>query len=153
MEAYLQAMTQADKFSGAVLVAQDGEILLSGGYGLANREHDIPNTPQTKFLVGSITKQFTSVAILMLAEKGKLGLDDPISWHLPYSPAHWKDITVHHLLNHTSGLGNLADIPGIRKQRRGCRCPCVRSSKPFGKRRWSFAPAPRSGTATPATLS
>ncbi len=111
----MQAMTQAEEFSGAVLVAQEGQILFTGGYGLADREHDVPHTPQTKFRLGSITKQFTSVAILMLAEQGKLSLDDPISRHLPYSPAHWKDITVHHLLNHTSGLGNLVDIPGIKE--------------------------------------
>ncbi len=111
----MQAMTEADEFCGAVLVAQEGEVLLSGGYGLADREHDVANLPQTKFRLGSITKQFTSVAILMLAEQGKLSLDDPISRHLPYSPEHWKDITVHHLLNHTSGLGNLADIPGIQE--------------------------------------
>lgn len=117
MEAYLQAMTKAGEFSGAVLVAQKGQVLFSGGYGLADREHDIPNTPQTKFLVGSITKQFTSVAIMMLAEQGKLGLDDPISRHLPYSPEHWKAVTIHHLLNHTSGLGNLTDIPGIQETR------------------------------------
>jgi len=115
MEAYLQAMTEAGEFCGAVLVAQDGEVLLSGGYGLADREHDVPNTPQTKFRLGSITKQFTSMAILMLAEQEKLSLDDPLSRHLPYSPEHWKDITVHHLLNHTSGRGNLADIPGIQQ--------------------------------------
>ncbi len=114
MEVYLQAMTQTDKFSGAVLVAQEGQVLSSGGYGLADREHDVANTGQTKFLVGSITKQFTSVAILMLEEQRKLSVYDPISRHLPYSPEHWKDITIHHLLNHTSGLGNLADIPGIQ---------------------------------------
>lgn len=115
MEAYLQAMTETEEFCGAVLVAQEDEIVLTGGYGLADREHDVPNMPQTKFLVGSITKQFTSVAVLMLAEQGKLGLDDLISRHLPYNPAHWKDITVHHLLNHTSGLGNFVDIPGIQE--------------------------------------
>ncbi len=115
MEAYLQAMTQANKFCGAVLVAQEDQVLFSGGYGIADREHDAPNTPQTKFRLGSITKQFTSVAILMLEEQGKLSVQDPISRYLPYSPEHWKDITVHHLLNHTSGLGNLADIPGIQE--------------------------------------
>lgn len=111
-EEYMQAMTRAGKFSGAVLLSRNGQIVYSGGYGLADREHGAVNTPQTKFRVGSITKQFTSMAVMLLAEQGKLRFSDPISQHLPYSPAHWKDITVHHLLTHTSGLGNLAGIQG-----------------------------------------
>ena len=111
-EEYLQAMTAAGKFSGAVLLSRNGQVIHSGGYGLADREAGVVNTPQTKFRVGSITKQFTSMVVMILAEQGKLRVSEHISEYLPYSPAHWKDITVHHLLNHTSGLGNLAGIQG-----------------------------------------
>jgi len=115
MDAYLQAVTQQGKFSGAVLAAQGGTVLYSAGYGLANREHEVPNTPQTKFRIGSITKQFTAMAILLLHEAGKLDLHDPICKHLPYSPDIWREITVHHLLNHTSGLVRTNDTATARK--------------------------------------
>ena len=114
-EEYLCAMTQIGKFSGSVLVSQDGQTLHSAGYGLADREHVVANTPLTKFRLGSITKQFTGMAVMMLEEQGKLTVDDPISRHLPYSPDRWRGVTIHHLLNHTSGLGNLADIPGCQE--------------------------------------
>ncbi len=112
VETYMQAMTQAGKFSGSVLLAQKGKILHSAGYDLANREHRVPNTSQTKFRIGSITKQFTAMAIMILAEQGKLSVHDPVLQHLPYSPESWKEITIHHLLNHTAGLVNLTDFPG-----------------------------------------
>jgi CubicO group peptidase (beta-lactamase class C family) len=112
VEAYMQAMTQAGKFSGSVLLAHKGKILHSAGYDLADREHGIANTPHTKFRIGSITKQFTAMAIMILAEQGKLSVHDPVNQHLPYSPDHWKEVTIHHLLNHTSGLANLTSFPG-----------------------------------------
>lgn len=112
IEAYMQAMEAAGKFSGAVLLAHKGEVLHAAGYGLADREHGVANTPRTKFRIGSITKQFTAMSILILAEEGKLGVDDPIARHLPYCPEAWKGITIHHLLNHTSGIANLTSFPG-----------------------------------------
>ena len=111
----MQATTQSGKFSGAVLVARSGQAVHGAGYGLADREHIVANTPHTKFRVGSITKQFTSMAVLILEEQGKLSVHDPIRAHLPYSPDHWKEITVHHLLNHTAGIRNLTDIPGCQE--------------------------------------
>ncbi len=113
VEAYMQAMTRAGKFSGSVLLAHKGKILHSAGYDLANREHGVANTPHTKFRIGSITKQFTAMAIMILAEQGKLRVHDPLLPHLPYSPEAWKEITIHHLLNHTAGLANLTSFPGI----------------------------------------
>lgn len=112
---YMQAMTQIGKFSGAILIARAGQVLHRAGYDMADREHGVANTPSTKFRLGSITKQFTSMAIMVLEERGKLSSQDLISKHLPYSPDHWKEITIHQLLNHTSGLGNLADIPGCQQ--------------------------------------
>lgn len=90
------------QFMGSVLVARDGEILFSKSYGQANLEWDIPNTPDTKFRVGSITKQFTAASILLLEEQGKLSTDDPIKKHWPEAPAAWDKITLFHLLTHSS---------------------------------------------------
>lgn len=94
-------------FTGTVLVARDDKVLLNKGYGHANREWGIPNGPDTKFRIASITKQFTAAAVLVLAERGKLKIDDKISAYIPDSPAAWKDVTVFHLLTHTSGIPDL----------------------------------------------
>lgn len=116
LEAYLQACVEVEDFSGSVLVAQDGTTLLAKGYGLANREHEVANTPQTKFRLGSITKQFTAMAVLILAEQGKLTVDDPVSKHFPNAPEAWKEITLHHLLSHTAGLPNFTNSPEYRRK-------------------------------------
>ncbi len=108
----VQAYVQADRFSGAVLVAKGDRVVLREGFGLANREWDIPATPQTVFRLGSLTKQFTAAAILQLSEQGKLGLDDPISKFYPAPPA-WSQITLRHLLTHTSGIPSYTNIPGF----------------------------------------
>ncbi len=103
---HVQALVDLHRFSGAILVGCDGKVLLRKGYGLANRHRDIPNTSRTEFLVGSITKQFTAVAILLLQETGRLHLHEPIGSYLPDCPLAWKQVTIHHLLNHTSGIPN-----------------------------------------------
>src|SRR5262245_35580726 len=81
-------------FMGSVLVARDGQVLMKRGYGYANLEWQIPNTPATKFRLGSITKQFTAAAILLLEERGKLRTDDLVKKHLPDAPAAWDQITI-----------------------------------------------------------
>ena len=91
-------------FSGSILIAQDGVIFLSKGYGLADRAQDIPNTPQTRFHLGSMTKQFTALGILILESQGKLSVQDPICNFFVSCPTAWQGITIHHLLTHTSGL-------------------------------------------------
>lgn len=93
-------------FNGSVLVAQDGQVLLSQGYGQADRKMMLPNTDKTKFRLASVTKQFTAMAILILQSQGKLDLQDPVCSYIPDCPASWKEITIHHLLTHTSGLPN-----------------------------------------------
>lgn len=103
MDDYIKAYVEKGWFSGAVLAAQKGEIILSKGYGMANCEFDIPNTPSTKFHLGSITKQFTSMAIMQLQEKGLLSVNDTLSKYIPDYP-NGKNITIHHLLTHTSGI-------------------------------------------------
>lgn len=100
-----------DLFMGSVLVARGDEVLFSKAYGSANLEWQVPNTLNTKFRIGSITKQFTAAAILLLAERGKLTLDDPIRNYYPAAPAAWDAITLRHLLGHTSGIANYTDTP------------------------------------------
>lgn len=112
-EGVVKAYADPGLFSGAVLVARDGKPVFRKAFGLANREWDIANTPQTRFRLGSITKQFTAAAILQLAEQGKLSVDDPITKFYPDAPAAWAPITLKHLLTHTSGIPSYTAIPGF----------------------------------------
>lgn len=105
----LTALAEQGRFSGSVLVARDGKVLVSKGYGLANMELGVPNTPQTKFRLASLTKQFTAMAILQLQQQGKLNVQDPICKYIQDCPDIWQPITIHHLLTHTSGLHNYTD--------------------------------------------
>lgn len=101
---------------GGVLVAQKDQLLLHKGYGYANLEWSIRNTESTKFRLGSITKQFTAVAILLLEQQGKLNLTDTIKEYIPNAPSTWDNITLYHLLTHTSGIPNytsFAEFPLI----------------------------------------
>ena len=107
----LNFFTERESFTGVVLVARNGEVLLSQGYGLADRDKNLPNTPQTKYRLGSITKQFTAMAILMLQAQNKLKVQDPVCRYIPECPAMWQDITIHHLLTHTSGIPDFTDFP------------------------------------------
>jgi CubicO group peptidase (beta-lactamase class C family) len=91
-------------FSGSVLVAKNSEILLTSGYKFSNWELEVPNDPTTIFRLASLTKPFTALAILMLAERGQLSVDDPICNYLADCPAAWQPITIHHLLTHTSAF-------------------------------------------------
>ncbi|HEY7992962.1 MAG TPA: serine hydrolase domain-containing protein [Candidatus Eremiobacteraceae bacterium] len=93
-------------FSGNVIVAQRGVVLLEKGYGLADRENKIPVTPETVMTVGSISKQFTAAAVLKLEMEGKLHTTDPISDYLPDVPADKRSITIHELLTHTAGFAS-----------------------------------------------
>lgn len=102
------------QFTGSVLVAEGGKVIYKKGFGLANREWNIPNTPDTKFRLGSITKQFTSMLILQLVEQGKIDLKGKLSDYLPY---YRKDtgnqVTIHHLLTHSSGIPSYTSIPNF----------------------------------------
>ncbi|HRQ37086.1 MAG TPA: serine hydrolase domain-containing protein [Chloroflexota bacterium] len=104
IDALLADLAEQGLFSGAVLVGHQGNIMLSQGYGLADREQAIPNTPQTRFRIAALTKQFTAMAILILEAQGKLNVQDPICNYLPDCPAIWQDVTIHHLLTHTAGM-------------------------------------------------
>ncbi|HEX8077547.1 MAG TPA: serine hydrolase domain-containing protein [Chthoniobacterales bacterium] len=98
----------------AVMVRKDGKVVLSAGYGSANLEHDVKVTPKTVFQSGSIGKQFTAMAVMMLAEEGKLSLGDPLSKFLEV-PSSWSKITIRHLLTHTSGLGDYPESFSLQK--------------------------------------
>jgi len=107
----------ADKgeFMGAVLVARDAQVLLDRGYGSANLEWKIPNDGNTKFRLGSVSKQFTAAAILLLQERGKLSLDAPVKTFLSDAPPAWDKVTVRHLLSHTGGIPNFTSFPEYEK--------------------------------------
>lgn len=104
VDEYMNALMKMGQFNGSILIAREGKVIVNKGFGLANFELDVPNTPQTKFRLGSITKPFTAMAILLLQDRGKLGLQDSICKYLADCHAGWQPITIHHLLSHTSGL-------------------------------------------------
>ena len=102
---FLRDQLQRHQVPGVSLaITRDGQLVRAAGYGLANIELDVPVKPETVFQSGSLGKQFTAMAILMLVEEGKLGLDDPIVQYFPGAPPTWNGITVRHLLTHTSGI-------------------------------------------------
>lgn len=110
----VQSYVTAKQFMGAALVARNGQILLDKGYGYADLEWQIPDTPETKFRLGSMTKQFTAAGILLLEERGKLSTDDIVKKYMPDAPAAWDKITIYNLLTHTSGIPNFTSFPDYR---------------------------------------
>ena len=105
VDEYVKSEMQKQQIPGvAVAVMRNGDIILAKGYGLANVEHQVPVIPETIFQSGSMGKQFTATAIMMLVEEGKLALDDPIAKYFSDAPADWQKITVRHLLTHTGGM-------------------------------------------------
>jgi CubicO group peptidase (beta-lactamase class C family) len=111
MERVIQSFVDSKRFMGAVLVARGNKILLDKGYGFADLEWDVPDSPTTKFRLGSITKQFTAASILLLEERGKLSVNDPVKKYMPDAPAAWDKITILNLLTHTSGIPNFTSFP------------------------------------------
>lgn len=111
MEQVVQSYVTAKQFMGSVLVAKGDQIILNKGYGYANVEWQVPNSPESKFRLGSITKQFTAACVLLLEERGKLKIDDPIKKYMPDAPAAWDKITFFHLLTHTSGIPSFTGFP------------------------------------------
>jgi D-alanyl-D-alanine carboxypeptidase len=106
----------ANLFAGSVLVAKDGVALLRQGFGLADRERNVAHGATGKFRLGSLTKQFTATAILQLMERGLLSLDEEIARHYPNAAAHWRGVTLFHLLTHTSGIPSYTSIPGFFRE-------------------------------------
>lgn len=116
---YLNEYMKLWPFSGVISVVKNGEIIFNQGYGMANVEHSIANTPKTKYKIASLTKQFTCAGIMILQEKGLLNVKDSMSKFFPEYPEFDERITVHHLMTHTSGLFNdlleLDSYPIIKK--------------------------------------
>ena len=111
MEYIVQSYVKGGVFTGSVLVAQADEVIFSKGYGSANLEWNIANSPKSIFRIASVSKQFTAAAILLLEQQGKLIVDDKISNYLLDPPKTWRDITFRHLLTHSSGLADFTQFP------------------------------------------
>lgn len=111
-DAFMSGLFTSGRFNGTVLLARNGHVVFEKGYGMANFEWDIPNGRSTKFRLGSITKQFTSMAIMQLEERGLLNVQDPIGKYLTDYPKPVADrVTIHHLLTHSSGIPNFTGLP------------------------------------------
>ncbi len=110
LEEYAQAEFTVKEFNGTLLVMQKGKAIYKKSFGMADREWNIPNTAETKFRIGSVTKQFAAACILLLAEQGKLSVDDQLSKYISDYPK-GDSITIHMLLNHTSGIKNYTSLP------------------------------------------
>ena len=114
---YMKRETQRQRIPGASLaVIKDGQIILAKGYGLANVEHQVPAKPETIYQSGSMGKQFTATAVMMLVESGKLSLSDTITKYFAGAPDTWKRITVRHLLTHTAGTTDYPDDFDFRRE-------------------------------------
>src|SRR5687768_1369859 len=116
VDEFIQAEMQKQKIPGVSLaVVKDGRPLLAKGYGFANLEHQVPVKPETIFQSGSVGKQFTAMAVMMLVEDGKIALDGKIGKYLGDVPPAWANITVRHLLTHTGGMTDYPQDFDFRK--------------------------------------
>ena len=114
IDALLTKVMENGQFNGSALVAENGEIILKKGYGYANMDWKIPNTPDTKFRIGSITKQFVAMQIMQLVEEGKVNLEGKLTDYIPeYRKDTGQKITIHHLLTHTSGIPTYTGLAGF----------------------------------------
>ncbi|HZB45555.1 MAG TPA: serine hydrolase [Pyrinomonadaceae bacterium] len=138
----LGEMMAQRRFSGAVLVARAGKVILKKGYGMANHEFDIPNTPRTKFRLGSLTKQFTAAAVMLLEERGRLSVQDSVCKHVENCPAAWQPVTLHHLLTHSSGVPTFTGTPEYRSWKRQP-TTVAETLKLFRERPLEFTPGER----------
>ena len=112
-------MDKVDGFSGAVLVTREGATVFQASDGCADIEAGVTCTADTRFQIASVSKQFTAAAAMLLVEAGEVSLHHPITHWLTDCPAPWRQLTLHHLLSHTSGLGHWQDLPGFDIHRPG----------------------------------
>ena len=108
-----RALSQAGAAGLSVAVARNGKVIFSKGYGLAEVEHDVKVDGDSMFRMGSITKQFTAAAIMRLVEQGRIGLDDPVTRHVAGYNTHGREITLRHLLTHTSGIKSYTELKRV----------------------------------------
>jgi CubicO group peptidase (beta-lactamase class C family) len=114
LDAIAKAYTSGNVFMGTALVVRGDDTLLDKGYGMADLEWSIPDAPDVKFRLGSLTKQFTATLVLLLQQDGKLNIQDPVSKYLPDAPKAWEKITLANLLGHTSGIPNFTSDKDFR---------------------------------------
>lgn len=113
---YVRAEMQRQHIPGlSLLIAKDGKIVSAEGFGLANVELEVAAKPETVYQSGSVGKQFTATAVMMLVEEGKIALDDPLTKYFKDAPATWNDVTVRELLSHTAGFGDYPEKFDFRK--------------------------------------
>lgn len=117
-DAYIRSEVATHLFRGAVLVGIDGKVVFEKAYGIADEEWRANNTVHTKFRIGSLSKQFTAACILLLQERGRLNVSDPVSRYLSGLPQSWQAITIHQLLTHTSGIPDYTGSPEFRRIKR-----------------------------------
>jgi D-alanyl-D-alanine carboxypeptidase len=138
VDKYVRAQMQEHMIPGVALkIVRDGKVVKTGVYGLANVELNVPVKPETVFEIGSITKQFTAAGILMLAQEGKLSVDDKISKYLKDTPESWRDVTIRHLLTHTSGIKSYTGLDGFQVWRHLTQAQFI---KAIGKEPMQFQP-------------
>lgn len=111
LEQIIQSHVTSKQFMGTILISKGNTMILDRAYGSANLEWNIPNSPTTKFRLGSVTKQFTAACALLLQERGKWKVSDPIKKYMPNVPTAWDKITIFHLLTHTSGIPSFTGFP------------------------------------------
>jgi CubicO group peptidase (beta-lactamase class C family) len=138
VNAYMSAAVAVQRFSGSVMIVRDGQAIVSKGYGMANVEWHAPNTPKTVFRLASLSKQFTTAAIMLLQERGKLSIHDPFCKHLTNCPEAWRPITIRQLMTMTHG------IPGVTALElgplRGLPVPWDQWLEATGKKPLEFSP-------------
>src|ERR1051325_2815205 len=118
VDEYIRGEMKQHRIPGLALnIIQNGRAAKTAAYGLANVELNVPVKLETVFEIGSITKQFTAAGVLLLAQEGKLSVNDKISQHLQHTPESWKDVTVRHLLTHTSGIMSYTGLDGFELRR------------------------------------
>jgi CubicO group peptidase (beta-lactamase class C family) len=119
VDKYVSAQLAERHIPGAaVAVIKNGKVIKTKGYGVASVEFNVPATPETVFEIGSVSKQITAAAVMLLVEDGKINLDEKISKYLPNTPEAWKEITVRHLLTHTSGVKSYTSLGGFELSKR-----------------------------------
>ncbi len=136
IETLAKAQADLNMFSGTILVAQDGKVIYAGAFGEANKDHRVPNRLETRYNIGSIGKTITAVAVMQIVQEGKLRLSDPLEKFFPDFPFdEKKTITIHHLLTHTSGLGDYLEHKDYRARNAALRTtgdllPLIYDEKP-----------------------
>src|SRR6266567_3072243 len=114
LERVFEQLEKEDTFNGCILVSQDGEVVFEKAYGLASRQLNVPNALTTKFHIASVTKMFIAMTALILSEQGRIELQEKPATYLPELAVLDKEIKLHHLLSHTSGLQEIYDVPNLR---------------------------------------